>query len=92
MFDTLATISAEEASRPVGGKCAALSAQVAHVTLFLEVAEKSILGEDAGEVDWEEIWDTVKEVSPEEWAELQDNLKKGYMRSLGRVEGDQELG
>lgn len=79
LLDTLATVSAEEASRPVGGKCAALSAQVAHVTLFLEVLEKSILGEDSGEVDWGVIWDTVQEVSPKEWVELQDNLKKAYM-------------
>jgi hypothetical protein len=31
MFETLATISADEASVPVGGKCATLAAQVKHV-------------------------------------------------------------
>jgi hypothetical protein len=31
LFETLATINAAEASRPVGGKCASLAAQVAHV-------------------------------------------------------------
>ena len=30
LFETLATISAEEASVPVGGKCATLAAQVKH--------------------------------------------------------------
>lgn len=30
LFETLDTVSAEEASIPVGGKCASLAAQVAH--------------------------------------------------------------
>ena len=32
LFETLETISAREASIPVGGKCASVAAQVAHVT------------------------------------------------------------
>ena len=42
MFETLATISAEEASRPVGGKCATLAAQVKHVAFYLDVVERSV--------------------------------------------------
>ena len=37
LFQTLETVSAEEASIPVGGKCATLAAQVAHVTYYLDV-------------------------------------------------------
>jgi hypothetical protein len=37
MFETLATISAAEASSPVGGKCATLAAQVKHVAFYLDV-------------------------------------------------------
>ena len=40
LFQTLATINADEASRPVGGKCASLAAQVAHVNFYLEVLER----------------------------------------------------
>ena len=42
MFETLATISAEEASIPVGGKCATLAAQVKHVAFYLDVLEKAV--------------------------------------------------
>ena len=43
LFPTLETISAEQASIPVGGKCASLAAQVAHVTFYLEVLERSTM-------------------------------------------------
>ena len=39
LFDTLTTISADEASIPVGGKCATLAAQVKHVAFYLDVIE-----------------------------------------------------
>ena len=39
LFETLATITAEQASQPVGGRCATLAAQVAHVDLYLGGAE-----------------------------------------------------
>ena len=37
LFETLETVSAAEASIPVGGKCASLAAQVAHVTFYIEI-------------------------------------------------------
>ena len=40
LFRTLETVSAQEASIPVGGKCASLAAQVAHVTFYMEVLER----------------------------------------------------
>ncbi|HET9908232.1 MAG TPA: hypothetical protein VFQ23_16390, partial [Anaerolineales bacterium] len=43
LFETLETVSAEEASIPVGGKCASLAAQVAHVTFFIESFERFAL-------------------------------------------------
>ena len=42
LFQTLETVTAEEASIPVGNKCASLAAQVAHVTFYLEVLERYI--------------------------------------------------
>src|SRR5512139_376386 len=65
LFETLETINAAEASQPVGGKCATLAAQVAHVNFYLEVLERYLLTKDAGKVDWGEIWRTVKEVTPD---------------------------
>jgi hypothetical protein len=87
LFETLATISAEEASVPVGGKCATLAAQVAHVTFYLDVNEAYILHKDVGKVDWNDIWVRVKEVTPQEWAEYQARLKATYQRLLSRMQG-----
>ncbi|GAB4539317.1 MAG: hypothetical protein Kow0063_28020 [Anaerolineae bacterium] len=80
LFETFDTITAAEASRPVGGKCASLAAQVAHVTFYLDVLERYILARDVGDVDWEEIWRTVKEVTPDEWAMLLQQLRQAYQR------------
>ena len=80
LFETLETISAEEASIPVGGKCASLAAQVAHVTFFIESFERFALQGDNSPRDWGEIWRTVREVSPEQWEEYKRNLREAYLR------------
>ena len=80
LFETLDTITAAEASSPVGGKCASLAAQVAHVTFYLEVLERYMLAKDAGDVDWGEIWRTIREVTPEEWVGLKEQLHQTYRR------------
>ena len=64
LFETLEAITAAEASIPVGGKCATLAAQVAHVNFYLEVMEAYILKKDIGKVDWGDIWRRVNQVSP----------------------------
>jgi hypothetical protein len=87
LFETLAGIDATLASIPVGGKCASLAAQVAHVNFYLEVLERYILAQATGKVDWGEIWRTVEAVTPEEWERLQEQLKKTYQRVLGTLRG-----
>lgn len=85
LFETLETITAAEASIPVGGKCATLAAQVAHVNFYLEVLEDYILKQDRGKVDWGEIWRRVNAVSPEEWQAYQDQLKETYRRVISML-------
>jgi len=80
LFQTLAAISAQQASIPVGGKCASLAAQVAHIAFYLEVLERAVFYNDNSPADWDEIWRTVEQVSPSEWDALRDNLKKTYAR------------
>jgi hypothetical protein len=82
LFETLETITAAEASISVGGKCATLAAQVAHVNFYLEVLEDYILKQDRGKVDWGDIWRRVNAVSPEEWQAYQDQLKETYRRVI----------
>jgi hypothetical protein len=80
LFETLETVSAEEASIPVGGKCASLAAQVAHVTFFIESFERFALQGDNSPRDWVLIWRTVERVTPEEWQTYKSKLKEAYLR------------
>jgi hypothetical protein len=86
LFETLETITAEEASIPVGGKCATLAAQVAHVNFYLEVLEDYILKQDRDKVDWGDIWRRVNQVSPEEWNAYKDQLKETYQRIISMLQ------
>lgn len=86
LFETLETITAAEASIPVGGKCATLAAQVAHVNFYLEVLEAYIVNKDIGKVDWGDIWRRVNKVSPEEWKACKDQLKGTYRRVLSMLQ------
>jgi hypothetical protein len=80
MFETLATISAEEASVPVGGKCATLAAQVKHVTFYLDVLEKAVRTQQFERQDWDKIWRETSAVTPEEWEALKSSLHESYDR------------
>ena len=80
MFETLATVSAAEASIPVGGKCATLAAQVKHVAFYLDVLEKAVRTQQNERVDWGQIWRETNTVTAEEWETLQENLRTSYNR------------
>ncbi len=80
LFETLAEISSEEASIPVGGQCATLAAQVKHVALYLDVVDKSVRDPNFPHVDWGEIWRTVDKVSSQEWQAIQEELRTNYDR------------
>ena len=80
MFETLATISAAEASIPVGGKCATLGAQVKHVAFYLDVLEKSVRTQQFEPQDWGKIWRETTAVTPEEWETLKTQLRESYDR------------
>jgi hypothetical protein len=88
LFPTLETISAQEASIPVGGKCASLAAQVAHVTFYLEVLERYVVYNDSTPADWGDIWRTVEKVTPEEWDEYKRKLKDAYERIKKMFQGN----
>ncbi len=82
LFETLATISAEEASRPVSATCATLAAQVEHVRFYVDTLETYMHGEDPGKVDWGAIWREVQGVTPEEWAASNQRLRASYERVM----------
>lgn len=85
MFETLATISAEEASAPTGGQCATLAAKVKHVAFYLDVVERNMRSGTFQRVDWGEIWRTVGAVSSAEWDSIRSELRESYSRTVGNV-------
>ena len=78
LFDTLDQISAEDASVPIGSKCATIAAQVEHVILYLEILGVHVTGDEVGEVDWDETWSQVSVVTAPEWNDLKKRLKNAY--------------
>ncbi len=87
LFETLSTITAEQASRPVSETCASIAAHVEHVTFYLEIAMRYMKGERP-KVDWTEIWRTVREVTPDEWAASQNRLRESYQRARAQVSSE----
>lgn len=79
-FETLATVSAAEASIPVGGKCATLAAQVKHVAFYLDVLEKGVRTQTFTKQDWDKIWRETSTVTPEEWETIKSELRESYDR------------
>ena len=84
LFETLETVTAEEASRPVSARCASIAGQVEHVRFYIGVLEKYMLGEDPGKVDWPGSW-YLKSVTNEEWTALKGRLREQYEKVLGLV-------
>jgi hypothetical protein len=97
LFETLKTISAEEASRPISAECACIAAQVNHVCFYLRVLERVIQRTPSVKVDWEESWQLEK-VTPEEWEALKRQLREAHqsvlttMKGLDRWEGEDDIG
>ena len=90
MFETLATITAEEASVPVGGKCATLAAQVKHVAFYLDVVEKAVRTQQYERQDWGRIWRETSAVTPQEWDALKSSLRESYDRIKALINDTRE--
>jgi len=95
-FETLAEITAEQASQPMGN-CATIAAHVEHTRYYLQVLEDRLLGNDLSYVNWDTIWETVSTVSDDEWINMINNLNTTYERVKGHLdnadtwEGEREL-
>src|SRR5688572_1045012 len=98
LFETLETISAEVASRPVSANCASIAAQVEHVNFYLNYLEQHMLNLNPPKANWKEIWERVQAVSPEEWEASKLRLKASYqqirvtMQNFDTWEGDGDIG
>lgn len=77
LFETLATVTAEEASTAMGANCATIAAHVEHTAYFLEVVPKYV-ADNNFQADWGDIWERVSTVTPEEWEVSQQRLRDAY--------------
>ena len=77
LFETLATVSAAEASRPVSAQSASLAAQVNHVRVYIEAMQASAKAGEFQQVDWAASW-RVGPVSEAEWRDLIERLRATY--------------
>ena len=97
LFETLDTITAEEASRPVSARCASIAGQVEHVRFYLQVLQEYMQQKALGKVDWAASW-YLETVTPEEWEALKQRLKLTYqdltalVKSFETWQGENELG
>jgi len=97
LLQTLATVSAEEASRVVSPGRATIAAQAEHVRFYLDTLERYVRGEELGDVDWGEIWRTIGAVTEEEWSAMRARLREsyerveGHLRSLETWDGEHEI-
>jgi hypothetical protein len=77
LFETLATINAAEASRPISPQSANLAAQVNHVRVYMESLLTGLASGGAERPDWPSSWQ-VGEVTDEEWSDLVARLQATY--------------
>lgn len=98
LFDTLDSVTAEEASVKLSPKSATIAAQVEHVRFYLDVLHNYMLTNQVAETNWREIWDTVDEVTQEQWEEIKTRLKSSHsqvmatINSLDKWDGDYDIG
>ena len=84
LMETLAKVSAAEASRPITEKGTSIASQVDHIRFYLSVLNDYIDGKWHDKVDWQESWKR-KSVTDNEWNELRAQLKDDYVILLKHI-------
>lgn len=86
LYETLATVTAEEASRSAAPKSATIAAQVEHVRFYLDVLNEIITTRNfEHKYNWREIWETVREVTPEQWEDVKRRLRESHERVMETI-------
>ena len=85
LFETLAGISTEQASQPMGN-CATIAAHVAHTRYYMEALEDRMFGRDLSYVNWDQIWEEVSDVDEAAWEAMIADLKSIYERIKGHLD------
>ncbi len=88
-FETLAQISAAEASQPMGD-CATIAAHVAHTRYYLGVLEDRMFSRDLSYVNWDTIWNEVSSVDEAAWAGMIADLRATYDGIMRHLDGAED--
>jgi hypothetical protein len=80
LFETLATISAEEASQRVSSQGASLAAQVNHARFYIDALLAGPPAEGQPPHDWAGSW-AIEAVTNEEWLALIERLRGSYEKA-----------
>lgn len=90
LFETLAHVLAEAASRPITETGTSIAAQVNHIRFYLDVLAQFMDGRTE-KVNWQNSWQ-VNEVTPEAWESLKEDLRATYGRISQRLKGIERWG
>ena len=77
LFETLAGISAAEASQPLGPRSGNIAAKVNHIRFYLDAIAANAAAGEWIPADWESSW-RVGTVDDAEWQSLIDRLRATY--------------
>lgn len=85
LYETLATVSAEEASIAISPKSATIAAQVEHIRFYLDVLDDYMRTGVDKTNNWREIWETVSAVTPEQWEDIKRRLRESHERAMATI-------
>jgi hypothetical protein len=85
LYETLEGVSAPEASRAISPKSATIAAQVEHVRFYLDVLDEFMRTGIDKKNNWREIWEKVREVTPEQWDDIKRRLRQSHERVLATI-------
>src|SRR5688572_9705760 len=86
LYETLDGVTAAEASRAAGPQSATIAAQVEHIRFYLDVLDEIIKTKNLEKTyNWREIWETVREVTPEQWEDLKRRLHESHDRVMATI-------
>ena len=78
LLETLEPMTAEEASSRASDRTGSIAAHVRHVVFYTDLLVRSIRGEELGTVNWREIWENDRPVTPDQWSREVAELRRAY--------------
>jgi len=85
LYETLDGVSAAEASQAISANSATIAAQVEHVRFYLDVLDDYMRTGVDKQNNWREIWETVREVTPDQWEDIKERLRQSHSRALATI-------